>query len=353
MVPGVGVGMKNWGEWSTRGLPRGRRVGDWSRFLSGDGEGCPFASLGEPDFDGRLALTPLLEAQVAWIVGGPLRLRDAPAEAGGRRLCVYAVADGAIERMGESGAPVQAGPGDVLVCRASPIAEIRARGPVRLAAAVFPERLVLGRIIRPGALRAQAANRSRNLATRLLHDLLTGLATAAETPPRPGATLEVLTAATVMMLDEGALANHETATQGAARLAAIHEHLRLYYPDPRLTPAKTADALQISVRYLHKLMIQSGRSYREELTRLRLEACRAALADPFRASETIAEIAFSAGFNDLSQFNRHFRAAFGITPSSVRIAGARPVEVDIDDDPGPPIVLPRAQGRASPPETVQ
>jgi len=335
--------MKSWGEWSTRGLQRGRRAQAWGRFLSGDGEGCPFAALGGPDFDGRLLLTPLLEAQVAWIVGGPLKLRDAPLDGTGRRLCVYAVADGLVERVGEGGQPIQAGPGDVLVCRSSGAAELRSQGPARMAAAVFPERLVMARIVRPGALKPQAANRSRDLATRLLHDLLTGLATAAETPPRPGATLEVLTAAVVMMLDEGPQGQREAPTQGATRLAAIREHLRLHYPDPRLTPAKAAEALQISVRYLHKLMIASGRSFRGELTQLRLEACRAALADPFRSGETIAEIAFSAGFNDLSQFNRHFRAAFGLTPSAARAplaaSGAS---------------IPHARpGRSSPPETVQ
>jgi AraC-like DNA-binding protein len=335
--------MKSWGEWSTRGLQRGRRAQAWSRFLSGEGEGCPFAELGGPDFDGRLLLTPLLEAQVAWIVGGPLKLRDAPSDGMGRRLCVYAVADGLVERVGEGGQAIQAGPGDVMVCRSSGAAELRSQGPARMAAAVFPERLVMARIVRPGALKPQAANRSRDLATRLLHDLLTGLATAAETPPRPGATLEVLTAAVVMMLDEGPQGLREAPTQGATRLAAIREHLRLHYPDPHLTPAKAAEALQISVRYLHKLMIASGRSFRGELTQLRLEACRAALADPFRAGETIAEIAFSAGFNDLSQFNRHFRAAFGATPSAARAplaASSAPI----------PLAKP---ARPSPPETVQ
>jgi len=316
-----------------------------------EGEGSPFSALGGADFDGRLSLTPLLDAQIAWIVGGPLKLKDAAADGAGRRICVYAVADGEVERVGDGGPTVSAGPGDVLVCRGNPNAELRSSGPVRLAAAVFPERLVLGRIVRPGALKAQAANRSRSLATRLLHDLLTGLATAAGASPRPGVTLEVLTAATVMMLDDGAIAPQDAPSQGASRLAAIHEHLRLFYPDPRLTPAKTADALQISVRYLHKLMIQSGRSFREELTRLRLEACRAALSDPFRQGETIAEIAFSAGFNDLSQFNRHFRAAFGVTPSRARTDAIGL----LDNASGALAVRPKAAHRPAgrPPETVQ
>ncbi len=117
-----------------------------------------------------------------------------------------------------------------------------------------------------------------------------------------------------------------------------------------MTPAKTAEALQISVRYLHKLMIQAGRSFREELTRLRLEACRAALTDAFRGGETIAEIAFSAGFNDLSQFNRHFRAAFGMTPSRAR---ADAVPGAVGEDALATMLLAKTNGRGPARETVQ
>ena len=310
--------MKTWTGWSTRGLQRPRRAAAWSRFLAGDGEGCPFASLGGPEFDGRLALMSLVEARIAWVVGGPLKLKEAMAVGGAHKLCVYAVADGNVERHGVGDRAVTAGPGDLLVCRAEAAAEIRSSGPVRLAAAVFPERLVLGRVAGPAPPLSHAANRSRNLATQLLHDLLTGLAVAARTPARPGATFDVLTAATVMMLEENNLDRPEVTTEASPRLAEIREHLRLHHSDPGLTPTKTAEALQISVRYLHKLMIGSGRSFRQELTRLRLDACRTALADPFYSDETIAEIAYGAGFNDLSQFNRHFRAAFRIPPSMVR-----------------------------------
>ena len=35
---------------------------------------------------------------------------------------------------------------------------------------------------------------------------------------------------------------------------------------------------------------------------------------------TISEIAYGAGFNDLSTFNREFRRHFGATPSDLRSA---------------------------------
>ena len=79
-----------------------------------------------------------------------------------------------------------------------------------------------------------------------------------------------------------------------------------------------AEDLGLSVRYAHKLMGMTGRSFRRELIAQRLDAARAAFAANPKPRQTIADIAISVGFNDLSQFNRHFRAAFGMTPRAAR-----------------------------------
>ena len=65
-------------------------------------------------------------------------------------------------------------------------------------------------------------------------------------------------------------------------------------------------------------MRSTGRSFREALTELRLEAARQAFAANGAPRQTIADIAISVGFNDLSQFNRHFRNAYGMTPRAAR-----------------------------------
>jgi AraC-like DNA-binding protein len=53
------------------------------------------------------------------------------------------------------------------------------------------------------------------------------------------------------------------------------------------------------------------------------------ISGPLSAGRSITAVAFEAGFNDLSYFNRTFRRRFGLTPSEARAArGPR------DDGPG-------------------
>jgi AraC-like DNA-binding protein len=60
----------------------------------------------------------------------------------------------------------------------------------------------------------------------------------------------------------------------------------------------------------------------------RIEAARAALADPARAREPVSAIAFELGFASLGPFNRAFKEATGQTPSEWRkaqLAGGSPI----------------------------
>jgi hypothetical protein len=54
----------------------------------------------------------------------------------------------------------------------------------------------------------------------------------------------------------------------------------------------------------------------------RLERAYAALTGPVQPGQHISSIAFQAGFNDLSYFNRAFRRRYGKSPSDVRKDGA-------------------------------
>jgi AraC-like DNA-binding protein len=77
---------------------------------------------------------------------------------------------------------------------------------------------------------------------------------------------------------------------------------------------------RITPRYVQKLFEREGTSFTEFMRDARLESAHRMLSNPRFERMKIAEIAYGAGFNDLSHFNRHFRVRYGCAPSDVRHA---------------------------------
>jgi AraC-like DNA-binding protein len=102
-----------------------------------------------------------------------------------------------------------------------------------------------------------------------------------------------------------------------AHLARIEALVRRGLADSGLGAGSVAAAAGISERYLHALFRDAGQSFGQWVRAQRLEAARAALADP-GSRQSIAAIADGCGFSDQSQFNRSFRGAFGVSPSDCR-----------------------------------
>ncbi len=72
----------------------------------------------------------------------------------------------------------------------------------------------------------------------------------------------------------------------------------------------------VTPRYVHKLFELDGTTLSKFKLGLRLSRVRRMLVS--HGGLTISEIAYRAGFNDLSTFNREFRRHFGATPSEFR-----------------------------------
>src|SRR4051794_19647221 len=104
----------------------------------------------------------------------------------------------------------------------------------------------------------------------------------------------------------------------AARLAAIKADILASLGGARVTAARVASRHGISAVYVHKLFAREGTTLSTWLLEQRLRSAHRTLSS--RASDHlgIAEIAYDAGFGDLSHFNRSFRRRFGATPSDVR-----------------------------------
>lgn len=117
----------------------------------------------------------------------------------------------------------------------------------------------------------------------------------------------------------------ETVAPDGALSQAQAEHFRRVaaaidarLTDPALAVAAIAAQEGFSVRYLQRLFALRGESFSDYLRRERLERCRAELADPNHARESVAAIADRWGFRDQPHFTRAFGAAFGMTPTEAR-----------------------------------
>jgi AraC-like DNA-binding protein len=165
-------------------------------------------------------------------------------------------------------------------------------------------------------------------ALRLLHSYLRSLGSEAE-PPSPdlapiiGVHLLDLVAAALGPTAEAA---EIVAKRGvkAARLRAIVAEIALRFEDPTFDLDSVAGTLGLSRRYVQQLLEETGKSFTEHLVERRLERSFAMLTDRRCLHLAIIDIAFAAGFGDVSHFNRMFRRRFGETPSGVRVAAIRP-----------------------------
>lgn len=120
--------------------------------------------------------------------------------------------------------------------------------------------------------------------------------------------------ATLLALVAGAEA------QGAepALLDALIGGLRASLHEPDLSPARLAERHHISTRTLYYAFASAGTTFRDELTRSRLERARELLSAPCLSESPIAEIASRCGFTDPSHFAKRFRQQFGRSPVQFR-----------------------------------
>ena len=66
----------------------------------------------------------------------------------------------------------------------------------------------------------------------------------------------------------------------------------------------------------------TGQTVGEHINDRRIVACTRNLLDPDYRTKTIAEIAFAAGFRDISHFNRLFKRSSGLAPREFRRANS-------------------------------
>ena len=107
----------------------------------------------------------------------------------------------------------------------------------------------------------------------------------------------------------------------AARAREILAAIKLNYANPGFTSARLAQKLSLSQRYINDLLFETGISFAERVTELRLQKAYAMLVDPRFNHLRVSEVSEACGFNEVPYFNRQFRKRFGAPPNYFRGSG--------------------------------
>ncbi|HEY1879121.1 MAG TPA: helix-turn-helix transcriptional regulator [Caulobacteraceae bacterium] len=182
-------------------------------------------------------------------------------------------------------------------------------------------RMALGhRLIGAGGLSVGRLAGDRGL-PGVLSSLLVGVAarladlTQDDLKPIESACTEFLTAILA------GLPGGETA-RGALQISRVSQIVESMLPDADLSLKGLAEASGLAPRTLQKLLAAAGQTFASYVRDRRLERCRADLASPLAAGQSIGEIAFRWGFSDPAYFSRAFRNAYGASPRDFRRAAA-------------------------------
>lgn len=100
-------------------------------------------------------------------------------------------------------------------------------------------------------------------------------------------------------------------------LARVKRVIRSRLDNPELTLTDIANECCISLRYLHDLFREDGRTAREYLIGERLQHARHLLETAPGSSTTVTSVSIACGFVNSSQFSTAFRRAFGLAPREV------------------------------------
>lgn len=308
---------------STSQVPEHERVAAWKKLILHNTFDGDFEPLGPAPFEGSLTVRQIGPALCSDATSGPafLHHRQAHVEAPQQqRFIIQAILEGSATYFDEARGPTPVKAGDLIFGESRFACGFVAEERARVASFLLPRAAIIPTFATTGAILARWSQRSfTDLPSRLLFDLVTELSQGSGAPAlRASGLVSAVGGLVALALDGISAERLHGEGVGSARLAAILDYLRARHGDAMLDAATVAATFQISVRYLNKLMERTGRSFRQELTAIRLGAAMRALRDPAQSRRSISSIAYDSGFGDLSQFNRRFRARYDMTPRQAR-----------------------------------
>jgi AraC family transcriptional regulator, positive regulator of tynA and feaB len=304
-------------EWLAEPRRSGQPFGSWADHLAEAFVQLEPRRLSEQPFRGAITRTDAGPIKVSLVTATRhrvLRLRSHIARST-KDLCLINLQIEGMGRYTQRGHQQICGPGDLAVVDTTEPFEIANTRDFRLFCFAVPRCLLPRKFCERPRLGAAATEGGRAL-SRILYgyaELCLSQRAASEVSARYGAHIVDL----ISHASDTSEGGSSERARAPVLLSMMLDHLDRCVADPDLSAESLAHTFRCSKRYVHKLFSTTGRSVGEHLNDRRIIFCARRLLDR-QERRTIAEIAFEAGFRDVSYFNRLFKRGHGVSPREFR-----------------------------------
>ena len=307
-------------EWSTKTIETDRPFGSWAEDLAYAVVPLAPRKIAEQPFQGTISRTDVASIQISRVEATKHvvhRLRSHIARSVGDVYFVNLQLDG-VGRYTQLGHEQICGPGDLAIVDTTEPFEIANCRNFSLFCFAVPRQLLPSALAERPRLRLSATEAGRALSRTL--------AGHAELCLRSELNSGISAFGDQHVVD---LISHapgilkERPLERAGRsvlLSMMLDYIDRHLDDSELGADRLALKFHCSQRYVHKLFSTTGRSVGEHINGQRILVCTRNLLDHAHRRATVAEIAFNAGFRDISHFNRLFKRSTGLAPREFRRA---------------------------------
>lgn len=305
-------------EWSTKPCRADQPFGSWADDLAAAFVQLEPRKIADQPFEGAISLGDAAPIQISLVKAtrhSVLRLASHIASSTAD-LCFINLQIEGLGRTTQRGHEQLCAPGDLAVADTTEPFEIANCRNFKLFCFAVPRHLLPSGFVDCPRLRLSSTEAGRALSRTLAGyaELCLTSPKVLEGMPQIGQHVVDLLAHAPDMFVEGSLERVNV----PVLLSMMLDHIDQHSDDPDLGAAKIAAKFRCSPRYVHRLFAATGRSVGEHVNDRRVLACTRDLLDREGSHKTIAEIAFAAGFRDISHFNRLFRRANGASPREFR-----------------------------------
>jgi AraC family transcriptional activator of tynA and feaB len=307
-------------EWSTKPHQNDRPFGSWADDLAAAFVRLEPRKIAEHPFEGTISRADSAPIQISRVTATKhrvLRLRSHIARSRDD-LCFVNLQLEGVGRYTQRGHQQICGPGDLAVADTTEPFEIANCRDFQLFCFAVPRHLLPKNFSERPRLTLSATEVGRALSRTLggYAELCLSSRPPSGIPAFTGAHIVDLIAHASAVLAEGP----SERVNPPVLLSMMLDYIDRHSDDPDLGAAALAVKFRCSERYVHRLFSATDRSVGEHVNDKRILACTRKFLDHGCRNKTIAEIAFAAGFRDISHFNRLFKRSNGSAPREFRRA---------------------------------